>query len=218
MDPEVRQSVVPTVVDMSFDDSDEEVAMAGNRFAALGDHHSDQAENRPSRRRLVLVSQVHDVERASDHEWDADTDSIPGASDVEVGDEVEPTAEEIPVVVEPRVRAVGGAFASLDVVNISEVFDRRPKAESLVRATRGWKLFLLFPRMLLFRPARGGLVPRKQLEARFKSFHDGHWIQLLNESAVSSEMSHTLSVRRRRRAQYDDDESKRVARAMSLSW
>ena len=91
-----------------------------NKDSALSDHHSDQAENRPSRR-LVLVSQLHDVERASDHEWDADTDSIPGASDVEVGDEVEPTAEEIPVVVEPRVRAVGGAFASLDVVNISEV-------------------------------------------------------------------------------------------------
>ena len=120
--------------------------------------------------------------------------------------------------IEPRVRAVGGAFASLDVVNISEVFDRRPKlmqtvpvmlrgvfraamklalqeildgteAESLVRATRGWKLFLPLPRMLLFRPARGGLVHQKQLEARFKSFHDGHWIQVLNESAVSSEKS-----------------------------
>ena len=55
VDPEVRQSVVPIVVDMSFDDSDEEVAMAGNRFAALSDHHSDQAENRPSRR-LVTTS------------------------------------------------------------------------------------------------------------------------------------------------------------------
>ena len=75
---------------------------------------------------------------------------------------------------------------------------------------------MLLPRMLLFRPARGGLVPRKQLEARFKSFHDGHWIQLLNESAVSSEKSHTQSVRRRRRAQDDDDEAKRAARAMSL--
>ena len=146
---------------------------------------------------------------------------------------------------EPRVRAVGGAFASLDVVNISDVFDRRPKfmqtvpvmlrgvfrsamklalqeildgteAESHVRATRGWKLFLLLPRMLLFRPARGGLVPRKQLEARFKSFHDGRWIQLLNEGAVSSEKSHTQSARRRRRAQDDDDEAKRAARALSL--
>ena len=39
---------------------------------------------------------------------------------------------------------------------------------------------------------------------------------LLNESAVSSEKSHTQSVRRRRRAHDDDDEAKRAARAMSL--
>ena len=83
----------------------------------------------------MLVSQPHDAERASDHEWDADTDSIPGASDVEVGDAVEPTAEEIPVVIEPRVWAVGGAFANLDVVNISEVFDRRPKLRSREETT-----------------------------------------------------------------------------------
>ena len=44
-----------------------------------------------------------------------------------MGDVVEPTAEEIPVVIEPRVWSVGGTFAGLDVVNISEVFDRRPK-------------------------------------------------------------------------------------------
>ena len=93
---------------------------------------------------------------------------------------------------------------------LQEILDGT-EAESLVRATRGWKLFLLLPRMFLFRP-RGGIVPRKQLEARFKSFHDGHWIQLLNESAVSSEKSHTQSVRRRLRAQDDDDEAKRVAR------
>ena len=156
-----------------------------NAPAALtGDHNSDRSvvgvrDIRPSRR-LVLVSQPHDAERANDHEWDADTDSVPGASDAEVGDVVEPTVVEIAVLIEPRVRAVGGAFASLDVVNISEVCDRRPKlmqtvpvvfrsamklalqeildgteAESLVRATRGWKLFFLLPRMLLFRPARG---------------------------------------------------------------
>ena len=30
---------------------------------------------------------------------------------------------------------------------------------------RGWKLVFLLPRMLLSRPCRGGLVPRKKLEA-----------------------------------------------------
>ena len=33
------------------------------------------------------------------------------------------------------------------------------------RQERGWKLFFLLPRMLLSRPCRGGLVPRKKLEA-----------------------------------------------------
>ena len=52
------------MVDMSFDDTDqdEEVAMAGNRVAAPGDHNSDRSEGgvreiRPSRRlvnRLML--------------------------------------------------------------------------------------------------------------------------------------------------------------------
>ena len=76
---------------------------------------TDQRTTRPNG---WLVSQPHDVEPASDHEWFADTDH-PGASDVEVGDVVEHTAEEIPVVIEPSVQAVGGDFASLDVVNIS---------------------------------------------------------------------------------------------------
>ena len=44
LEREVRQSVGPTVVDMSFDDTDEEVVMAGNRFAALSDHNSDRSE------------------------------------------------------------------------------------------------------------------------------------------------------------------------------
>ena len=39
-----------------------------------------------------------------------------------------------------------------------------------VKATRGWKLLLLLPRMILFRPGRGGSVPRSKLEARITSF------------------------------------------------
>ena len=83
---EVGHSVGPTVVDMSFDDTDqdEKVAMAGNRFAVLSDHNSDRSKGglRDARpyQRLQFVSQPLDAERASDHEWDADTDSIPGAS------------------------------------------------------------------------------------------------------------------------------------------
>ena len=39
---------------------------------------------------------------------------------------------------------------------------------------------------------------------------------MVNESAVSSETSHTQLVHRRRRAQDDDDEAQRAARVMSL--
>ena len=32
---------------------------------------------------------------------------------------------------------------------------------------RGWKFSFFLPRMLLFRPCRGGKIPRKNLEDRF---------------------------------------------------
>ena len=40
------------------------------------------------------------------------------------------------------------------------------EAQSEVQTERRWKLFLLLPRMLLFRPDRGGVVPREKLEVR----------------------------------------------------
>ena len=39
--------------------------------------------------------------------------------------------------------------------------------------TRSWKLFLLIPRMFLFRSSRGGLLPRKTIEARVSMFMRG---------------------------------------------
>ena len=92
---------LPGVV--SFHDDEEAVAgsLVGNRFAVLSDNRSVHAESevpvpvRP-RRRLVLVSQDQNVE-VSDHEWDPDTDSIGGASDVEVVDFPAPTVLETPL-------------------------------------------------------------------------------------------------------------------------
>ena len=91
------------------------------------------------------------------------------ASDVEVSEVVEPTVAENPVVLEARVRAPVRAFASLDAVNFVDLFNHRaivmrsvPNVlNSEVRVVRGWKLFLLLPRMLLFRPPRGGVVPER---------------------------------------------------------
>ena len=94
----------PTVVDMSADDSDREgqVHMSGNRFAVLGeDVELDRLDPvaRP-RRRLVLVSQNPDFV-GSDYEWDPDTESIGGASEVD-GEEVpEQSLFETPIAVEP---------------------------------------------------------------------------------------------------------------------
>ena len=116
-------------------------------------------------------------------------------SDVEVGDVVEPTAEEIPVVMEPRVRAVGGAFASLDVVNISGVFDRRPKFMQTVPVT-----------------PRG--VFRSAMKLALQEILDGTEAELfllLPERSFSDRHEEVC----RRRAQDDDDDAKRAARATS---
>ena len=42
------------------------------------------------------------------------------------------------------------------------------EANSEVKTVRGWKLFLVLPRMMLFRPDRGGPMSRKKLEARVR--------------------------------------------------
>ena len=75
----------PAFMDMSVDDSYQErpARLTGNRFEALSDT-AEPSEGRP-RRRLVLISQNPEPV-ASDHEWDPDTDSIGGASEVEVED------------------------------------------------------------------------------------------------------------------------------------
>ena len=183
------------------------------------------------RRRLVLVSQNHDVAR--DHEWDPDTESIGGVSDVEEDDVPEQSTIVTPIVAEPRIQGRARAFASLDSVNLLECFNRLMRGafrsavqEALsevvagavavdeVKATRGWKLLLLLPRMILFRPSRGGTIPRKRLEARIELFQQGLWLELLRESATCAERAHTQSVRRRRRQCVDEE--RQVTRALSL--
>ena len=162
---------------------------------------------------------------------------------MEVSEVVEPTVVENPVVLEARVRAPVRAFASLDAVNLVDLFDHRAmvmrssphvlkgafrmalrvafqeifdgmEANNEVRVVRGWKILLLLPRMLLFRPPRGGVVPRKKLESRIRLFQEGEWLSLLRDSAACSEMAHTSAVRRRRRGQAED--AVRASRALSL--
>ena len=120
----------PTPVRMTQIRKSSEAGCVG--FAALSDarddgQHLGRRGQPPARRRLVLVSQheAADSTRGDDHEWEPDTESIEGMSDVEVHDVVEPT-----VVAEPsdmdRVRAPGGAFSSLDAVSLITVSNARP--------------------------------------------------------------------------------------------
>ena len=126
-------------------------------------------------------------------DWPNSATTRGGASDVEVNEVVEPTPLR--------------AFESLDAVNLVDLFDHRARvmrsvphvlkgafrmalrvafqeifdgteANNEARVVRGWKLFLLLPRMLLFRPPRGGVVPRKKLESRIRLFQEGEWLTL----------------------------------------
>ena len=104
-----------------------------------------------------------------------------------------------------------GAFRAALRVGLKEII-QGVEAQSEIRAVRAWKSLLLLPRMLLFRPTRGGLVSRKQLEARVRRFQAGHWISLLDESFVFAEKGHTVFFRARRR--HHPEEAKRAARAV----
>ena len=64
-----------------------------------------------------------------------------------------------------------------------------------VRMAKGWKLFMLLPRMMLHKPPRGGGVPRKKLEERVQLFQNGQWSQLLERSLSNDEQAHHVSSR-----------------------
>ena len=64
-----------------------------------------------------------------------------------------------------------------------------------VRQERGWKLFMFLTRLLLHRPARGGLISRKKLEERFADFARGEWMSLLEGSRKCTEAAATAHRR-----------------------
>ena len=131
-------------------------------------------------------------------------------------------------VMDPIAGAVRGAFRLLDGVVLAHHFARRPSAMKSVprflrgpfrtalrialtevsegidrgdvtRQERGWKLLLLFPRMLLHRPPRGGLISKEKLGKRLDMFARGEWIELLTASALCYEEASVASRRRQRR-------------------
>ena len=107
-----------------------------------------------------------------------------------------------------------GAFRMALRVACQEILDGM-EANSEARTVRGWKFFMVLPRMLLFRPLRGGVVSRNKLESRVRQFQEGDWISLLRESVSCADVAHSSVVRRRRR-RGPDEESARASRALSL--
>ena len=115
------------------------------------------------------------------------------------------TLKRRPCVLKNITRFLKGAFRNasqiaIDVANSSD--------ESV--AKRGWKLFKLIPRMLLHRPARGGMVSKEKFAHRFDLFARGEWLQLLEMSEQCDEDA--ARARRRRRSQGDNLE-RQVSRA-----
>ena len=159
----------------------------------------------------------------------SETESLFGASEAS-GEEIVDSLPEVEVFM-PNLRAAGfrAAFAALHEVDLPLMFERRAVvmrsipfflrgpyrnamllaleeicASEALRRARGWKLFLLLPRMLLHRPPRGGTMPKKRLEARFDRFARGQWSELLRESIEGSETAAYLRARRSRRRPADD--------------
>ena len=145
----------------------------------------------------------------------------------------------------PQRRAMVEGFNSLDCVNLEEVFEvrtlkmktvpafltgahrsalkvileeiNRPRLSgNALAGIRAWKLFVLLPRILLFRPPRGGLIPRPQLEERFSKFNSGQCVTLL-ECSLEQAVSASRAAPRKRRRGKNQDEENRAATAFHLT-
>ena len=108
-----------------------------------------------------------------------------------------------------------GAYRSTMRVALTEIDQGRSDGDAS-RSSRGWKLFLLLPRILLHKLPRSGLVPKKQLHRKFESFSEGDWASLLAASIDCASRAAQASSRRTRRRDPDNLEA-RAARAEALT-
>ena len=176
-------------------------------------------------------------ENVEEEELPHESDSEEFGSVISGAEEEEVDEVQVEDVVPPRVApaVIREVFRSLDDVNLVHVCSHRavvmqniprcirgPYAlrkaleEMIVRGDevrreRGWKLFLLLPRLLLFRHARGGLISKKKLEERLVDFVQGEWLSLL-ASRSCADMAATRQ-RRRRRGRGPNNVEKRAAPA-----
>ena len=172
------------------------------------DHHEEASPN------------VHSERGAS--EWDSGEEHVSEPRSEEA--ETEEADEDIDVQF-LRPAAFRGAFLLVDDWNLTDKLKKRASvmksvphclkgpfrnalrlvleeasSEDVVRQERGWKLFLLIPRMLLHRPPRGGLISKEKVRERFEVFARGEWNSLLE---ASSKCEDDAAARRRKRRQQD---------------
>ena len=92
-------------------------------------------------------------------------------------------------------RDIRAVFVALDAVDLGTVFAMKSVPHflrgayrcamriameeatqpDLRRSERGWKLFMLLPRMFLHRPGRGGNISKTKWTCRFDDFSAGRW-------------------------------------------
>ena len=114
-----------------------------------------------------------------------------------------------------RVHNFHAVFDSLDEADVKLMFDTRAHVMKIVpgcmrgvvrvafrlaleevltvgnvnRQERGWKLFLLVPKMLLYRPHRGGTVSRRKLQDRVGLFNRGLWVEMVTNGQEVARVS-----------------------------
>ena len=133
------------------------------------------------------------------------------------------------VMARPRGPDLREAFRTLDDVSVIPIFEQRAavmktvprflrgplrnalkiameevlSSNDVAGRLRGWKLFVMIPRMLLPRPLGGGVVAKEKLVGRFELFRQGHWTQLIHASGECDQKAAQSRHRRRRRAADD---------------
>ena len=182
-----------------------------------------------------------EVDEESVRSATSDAMSLFGGSEAS-GEEVPGPVPEVAVEV-PVFRATGlqlrAAWQAMDAVDMLLMFQHRPEVMRSVphflqgpfrnamlmaleeachpeglRKERGWKLFMLLPRLLLHKPPRGGNVPRHKLITRFEHFAQGQWGSLIRDSMDACEIASRNRSRRTRRPV--DNVAKRAERAQTL--
>ena len=155
----------------------------------------------------VRDPELRDVDDESRAAGDSsvDAESMDGREESVMGPEDPvPHVEEDLELPLPGGAAVRDALIALDEVDPCRMFEQRasvmkgvPKflrgpfrnalkfalqeatAQDVMRQTRGWKLFMMLPRMLLHRSPGGGHISKSKLEARFTLFNQGGWQELI---------------------------------------